>query len=274
MKPGGVGKVIAARIAGMFQKIMRIYLDSLYLAMRNARRASYQQMVEVNPTAWLLDCGCREGVNTAELAQIVRAQKVIGLDYNSKALMQASARKIIPLQADLNHHIPLAESSVDVIVATDVLEHLIDPYTFVGEMYRVLRPGGYIVLDTPNLASWHNIFALLIGVQPFSGPNITTMEDADVSIVRQMHRATHGLDEEGEYNDHPEKELTRHIVVIAYASLLRLLKRHGLIIEQVRGFGYYPLPPPIAKLFQRLDPRHTHHIVIKARKPRRQEVVL
>lgn len=262
-----------ARIARMFHKILRTYLDYLYFAMRNARRASYRQMVEVNSSAWLLDCGCREGINTIELAQIVQAQRVIGLDYNLRALKQASSRGIIPLQADLNNSIPLVNSSIDVIIATDVLEHLVDPYNFVREMYRVLRPEGYLLLDTPNLASWHNIFALLIGIQPFSGPNITTMEDADIPIVRQMHRATHGLDEEGEYNNHSEKELTRHIVVIAFTSLLRLLKRHGFLIEQVRGFGYYPLPPPIAQLLQQVDPRHTHHIVIKARKPKKQEVV-
>ncbi len=242
-------------------------MDSLYLAMRNARRASHRQMVEANPRSWLLDCGCREGLNTAELARIAQAREVIGLDYNLRVLKQASARGIIPLQADLNRSIPLVESSIDVIIATDVLEHLVDPYAFVGEMYRVLKPGGYIVLDTPNLASWHNIFALLIGVQPFSGPNITTMEDADISIVRQMHRATHGL-KEGSYNNYTEKELTRHIVVVAYVSLLRLLKHHGFLIEQVHGFGYYPFPPIIASLFQRLDPRHAHHIVVKARKPK------
>lgn len=251
----------------IFQKILRRYLDFLYLDMRNARRAFQKKIVEVSPGVRLLDCGCREGVNTADIAQIVRAQKVIGLDYNLKALRQLSARGIIPLRADLNICIPLRSESIDVIIATDVLEHLVNPFTFVGEMYRVLKPGGYVVLDTPNLASWHNIFALLIGFQPFSGPNITTMEDADVPIVKQMHRATHGLDEEGEYYNHAEKELTRHIVVVAYASLLRLLRRHGFLIEQVRGFGYYPLPPPISHVFQRLDPRHAHHIVVKVRKP-------
>lgn len=254
--------------ARAFYKIVRIYLDSLYLAMRNARRASHRQMVEANPGAWLLDCGCREGLNTTELARIAQARKVIGLDYNPRMVKQALAREINPLQADLNKSIPLVESSIDAIIATDVLEHLVDPYTFIGEMYRVLKPGGYIVLDTPNLASWHNIFALLIGVQPFSGPNITTMEDADISLVKRMHRATHGLNEEGSYNNHAEKELTRHIVVVAYVSLLRLLKHHGFLIEQVRGFGYYPFPPLIASLFQRLDPRHAHHIVVKARKPK------
>jgi predicted SAM-dependent methyltransferase len=181
-------------------------------------------------------------------------------------LRQAARRGIWALRADLNRSIPLSESSVDAILASDVLEHLVEPSVFVKELYRVLRPGGYVVLDTPNLASWHNVFALLVGVQPFSGPNITTMEDSDVSIVRQMHRSTHGLAAESEYTDRGEHELTRHIVVVAYVSLVRLFQRTGFEIEMARGFGYYPFPGWFARVFARLDPRHAHHVLIKARK--------
>jgi hypothetical protein len=36
----------------------------------------------------------------------------------------------------------------------------------VREMHRVLRPGGYLLVTLPNLASWHNRIALLLGFQP------------------------------------------------------------------------------------------------------------
>ena len=118
-----------------------------------------------------------------------------------------------------------------------------------------------------NLASWHNIFALLIGRQPFSGPNITNMEDAEVAIVRELHRSDHGLPEEGIQAEPGEPELTRHIVVIAYRSLVELVQRQGFRIESKRGFGYYPFPPLLARGLQRLDPAHAHHTCIKAVKP-------
>jgi ubiquinone/menaquinone biosynthesis C-methylase UbiE len=249
------------------QTVFKRYLTSLYIAMRNERRAAQEMLMEPDPDAWLLDCGCREGDNTVKLAKCVGTRQILGLDYNLTVLRQAAQRGISSLQADLNCGIPLEDSSVDVIVASDVLEHLVDPYVFVGEMYRVLQPGGYLVLDTPNLASWHNVFALLIGVQPFSGPNITAMEDADVELVQQMHRSTRYLPGEGEQLNHGKHELARHIVVIAYVSLVKLFERWNFQLEQVRGFGYYPLPVPLARIFQRLDPRHTHHVLIKARKP-------
>jgi ubiquinone/menaquinone biosynthesis C-methylase UbiE len=249
------------------QLLIHRYFDSLYLAMRNERRLSQEKLLELDPKAKLLDCGCREGDNTCLLAGKIGAKQVIGLDYTFSALTEAIKKGILPLRSDLNHSIPLSHNSIDVIIASDVLEHLVNPYVFISEMFRVLKPGGYIILDTPNLASWHNIFALLIGVQPFSGPNITTMEDSDVDLVRRMHRSTHGLPEDGEYHEHGEKELTRHIVVVAYISLIRLLNKIGFRIEKAYGFGYYPLPIFLAHLFQIIDIRHTHHLLIKARKP-------
>lgn len=223
--------------------------------------------MEFNPNAVLLDCGCREGKNTFTLAQKIGARQIIGMDYNYGVLHLASERHILPLQSDLNRYLPLSHNSIDMIIASDILEHLVDPYVFVMEMFRVLKPGGYVVLDTPNLASWHNIYALITGIQPFSGPNITTMEDSDLELVRHLHRTTHGLPEAGEYKDHGEKELTRHIVVVAYISLIHLLRTTGFQIEKAFGFGYYPLPVIFARLFQRIDIRHTHHLLIKARKP-------
>jgi len=253
-------------VAIALKNIVKKYLNFLYLDMRNTRRRAQKALVENDPTALFLDCGCREGDNTLELAKSIGTEKVLGLDYNLRVLRQAAQRGIWALQADLNRGIPLKDNCVDVIAATDVLEHLINPDVFVSEMYRVLRAGGYVVLDTPNLASWHNIFALLIGIQPFSGPNITSMEEADLSLVQEMRHFSQSRG--GETGPScKEPELIRHIVVVAYVSLLRLFKQRGFLIEQVQGYGYYPLPPLLARLFQRLDPRHAHHIVLKARKP-------
>jgi ubiquinone/menaquinone biosynthesis C-methylase UbiE len=248
------------------KNIIGRYFDHLYGAMCDQRYIAQKKLVEHDPDALLLDCGSRTGDNTLSLAQPIGTKRMIGLDYNLRSLYQARKRGIIPLHADLNQYLPLSDDSVDLIVATDVIEHLVDPALFVREMHRVLKKNGYAIIDTPNLASWHNIFALLSGLQPFSGPNLTTMEDADLSLVRQMHRKAHGLEEQGEFVEHGEKELTRHIVVVAYRSLIKLLVSVGFQIERAYGFGYYPLPVFLARLFQRIDIAHTHHVLIKARK--------
>ena len=248
------------------RKSAKDYLNGLYLAGRADRARFEERILEYDPQAVLLDCGCYRGEKTPRLLKYTGARQVVGLEYSLDALRQAAQQGVLPIRADLNQPMPLRASAVDVIYASNVIEHLVDPQLFVQEMLRVLRPGGYLVLDTPNLASWHNIFALLIGRQPFSGPNITHMEDSDVPLVRELHRRTHGLPEQGETTFN-EREYTRHLVVMAYRSLLEMVTRAGFKIVEKSGSGYFPLPPLLARLFQRLDPAHAHHVTFKAVKP-------
>jgi len=253
-------------IVNKLQSLVIKYLDTLYLHQSAERREFQENIFTPNQYCRFLDLGCKDGINTIRIANKIRTNWVIGIDYNFDVLHKSSQKIIIPLIADLNKSVPLKNESIDVILASDVLEHLYSTNLFIAETFRVLKPGGILVVDTPNLASWHNIFALIIGIQPFSGPNITTMEDSDLDIVRKMHRLTHGLNEEGEFEEHSELELTRHIVVIAYTSLKNLLKSVGFRIEKEYGLGYYPFPPFIAHIFQHIDIRHTHHLVMKIRK--------
>ncbi len=52
---------------------------------------------------------------------------------------------------------PVEDAVVDVVLATETLEHVPDPATFLAEAGRVLRPGGRIVLTVPFAARWHYI---------------------------------------------------------------------------------------------------------------------
>jgi SAM-dependent methyltransferase len=252
----------------IINKLLLRYFDYIYRSMRNSRRLTQERMMEKDSQAKVLDCGCREGNNTIRLSGLINATQVFGLDYNRRVLQEASHRGIRSVQADLNQNLPLKKASVDVIIASDILEHLVLPDLFLKELYRVLRPGGYLILDTPNLASWHNIFALLLGIQPFSGPNITNMAETDSPLITNLHRKNLGFTEGMKGVKEGEPDLARHIVVTAYFSLLKLFRKAGFQFEEVRGFGYYPFPPLLAKLFQWFDIRHTHHILIKARKPK------
>lgn len=72
--------------------------------------------------------------------------EVMGLDIYLSPLVQ--------ILADA-HRIPLASSSVDAVVVQAVLEHVLDPGAVVGEIHRVLRPGGLVYADTPFLQQVH-----------------------------------------------------------------------------------------------------------------------
>jgi SAM-dependent methyltransferase len=54
-------------------------------------------------------------------------------------------------------HWPLEDASVDLVLSTEVLEHVLDPAAFLAEARRVLRPGARLLLTVPFAARWHYI---------------------------------------------------------------------------------------------------------------------
>ena len=69
--------------------------------------------------------------------------------------------------------LPFADNEFDVVIFCEVIEHLlIDPLQALSEIRRVLRPGGTLVLTTPNVARLENVARLVAGVNlydPYSG---------------------------------------------------------------------------------------------------------
>jgi SAM-dependent methyltransferase len=66
----------------------------------------------------------------------------------------------------LTARLPFADESADVVLAGEIIEHIVDTETFLREIRRVLRPGGATVLSTPNILWWKHRVALLAGRYP------------------------------------------------------------------------------------------------------------
>jgi SAM-dependent methyltransferase len=97
----------------------------------------------------VLDAGCGEGYGAALLAR--DAGSVVGTDLEQEVVEHATARypSVRFQTADLTA-LPFPEQSFDAVVSLQVIEHLQRPREFVSECARVLRPGGVLVLSTPN----------------------------------------------------------------------------------------------------------------------------
>jgi 2-polyprenyl-3-methyl-5-hydroxy-6-metoxy-1,4-benzoquinol methylase len=67
------------------------------------------------------------------------------------------------IQADLNDPLALPPASFDVIVSTEVIEHLENPRAAFREFHRLLRAGGSLIVTTPNQQSIRALAALVLG---------------------------------------------------------------------------------------------------------------
>ncbi len=97
----------------------------------------------------VLEAGFGEGYGADLLAGVAR--RVTGVDYDESAVAHVRARypRVDALQGNLAA-LPLPDASVDVVVNFQVIEHLWDQSQFIAECRRVLRPGGRLLLSTPN----------------------------------------------------------------------------------------------------------------------------
>lgn len=96
----------------------------------------------------VLDGGCGTGRATAALA--ARGAKVVPLDLGFRLASYVKARyPSRPVNGNLLS-LPFADGSFDVVVSSEAIEHTPDPGAAVAELCRVLKPGGHLVLSTPN----------------------------------------------------------------------------------------------------------------------------
>lgn len=156
----------------------------------------------------LLDIGCGNGTITKIIAKAVGADKVVGVDISTRQLIQARKKGIKTFRIDLNNEgIPI-KTRFELIVCTDVLEHIFDPDHVLDEIYRLSKSNGYQLFSTPNFAAWYNRLALLLGWQPFN---------LDASLHFKGYNPLFRF-----------KEPYGHIRLFTKKSLIELFERHGL----------------------------------------------
>ncbi|WP_346764572.1 class I SAM-dependent methyltransferase [Rhodococcus sp. HNM0569] len=109
----------------------------------------YRELVPRCAGARVLEAGPGEGYGADMIADV--AAHVTGVDYDTSAVEHIRARypRVEMLHGNLAE-LPLADQSVDTIVNFQVIEHLWDQAQFLRECFRVLTPGGELLVSTPN----------------------------------------------------------------------------------------------------------------------------
>jgi SAM-dependent methyltransferase len=124
-----------------------------YAGKRDIVRYWIRRFHPLRNTDLLADCGAGTGIFAGEMRSHCRVVAVDdfeeSLDFLRARLGEESVRKGSCTQ------LPLADDSVDVLTALDVIEHVQDDRAALGEFVRVVRPGGLVVITVPALmALW------------------------------------------------------------------------------------------------------------------------
>lgn len=227
------------------------YLYKIYRQTEQANKSEILGLVEPRPGGRLLDCGCGNGEFTASVVRRAQASEAYGIECVQQRIKEAIGRGIIVTKADLNEPLPYEDRFFDVVHANQIIEHLFNTDLFLKEIRRVLRPNGYAIVSTNNLASWHNVFSLALGMQP------TPLHISNEAIVGNAFDPLRGT-------RHPSQG-DSHLRIFSFQGLRELCQYHGLGVERLESAGYYPLPPNLARLMCKLDATHGAFLIAKLR---------
>lgn len=143
------------------------------------------------PGAVLVDVACGGGLMAPH---VPAGYRHVGVDLSATAVAQARDHGVEAVRADATA-LPLADGVADVVVAGEVIEHVRDLDGLVGEVVRVLAPGGTVVVDTIADTAWAR-FSLVTVAEGLPGGPPRGVHDPDLFVAPSRLRAAfraHGL---------------------------------------------------------------------------------
>jgi methionine biosynthesis protein MetW len=115
----------------------------------------------------LLDVGCWDGRLLEKIRDAGLYQELTGVDIVEAGVKLVREKGFSAQVVDLNAGVlPFPDRHFDAVTMLAVLEHVFDPYSIIREIRRVLRPGGALIIDVPNVASVTNRARILLGRIP------------------------------------------------------------------------------------------------------------
>jgi SAM-dependent methyltransferase len=127
----------------------------------------------------VLEYGCGSGSLLLGLAREPRFSECTGVDISEKALtgvarawadLLPADKKKLHLTVPQSDRLPdVPNSSIDLVISVATLEHVVDPYVVLDELYRIAKADATLVCSVPNYAYLKHRIALLFGRQPRTG---------------------------------------------------------------------------------------------------------
>ncbi len=186
------------------------------------------------PDLRMLDIGCAYGEKTVRWANQlgIPSSQVYGIEIQRSCLLEARERlRVICLDIE-NNDLAFKDESFDLVICSEVFEHIKNIHNLIDEICRITKLGGYFLVTVPNLSAFHNRLLLILGYQPTS-MNV----------------------------------FGNHIRGFTYREFVRFTTASGAFALVVRsGHGLYPFPPGLAKWITRLYPSVSVNILLLLKK--------
>lgn len=156
-----------------------------------SRRGYYQEKIDFfleelntirNDRVNILDIGCNDGELTILYK---RFGDVLGIDINKDAINECKKKGLNCLCISVEKLVKKYKNYFDVVIAGDIIEHVLDTDIFLQNIYMVLKKKGILLLTTPNLSSLGRRIMLLFGKNPFiEYSTLLPSEEMNVGHIR------------------------------------------------------------------------------------------
>jgi glycosyltransferase involved in cell wall biosynthesis len=181
----------------------RVSLSDEYLLKESddSSHGRITQLLQFRPPSRILDLGCSSGLLSERLLRM--GHNVVGVDVNE--INGVRQRVNTFFKADLNEGIPPeVGDGFDIVLAADILEHMVNPGNLITQVRDVLAPTGMALFCVPNIAHWYPRLRATLGMFDYDQRGI--------------------LD-------------STHLRFFTRRSLVKLVERRGLAIRRVEPVG-------------------------------------
>ena len=206
-----------------------------------------------------LDIGSDNGVISYLLRQRGGKWKSADLDYRSIEAMRELVETDV-YQID-GGRTPFETDEFDCVVIVDFLEHISDDSGFMKEIFRILKPGGVLILNAPNLKlGWLMRFRQAIGLTEEAHGHLRP--GYDLNSIQELVGNDFSLDNFKTYTKFPSKFMDT-LMVLGLSLLKKDKGKHtsgrGILVTgkdlgNYRAmFAFYTLIYPLVWVFSRMD---------------------
>jgi 2-polyprenyl-3-methyl-5-hydroxy-6-metoxy-1,4-benzoquinol methylase len=160
-------------------------------------RAHMKLLDAVGAGKRVLDVGSSSGYLAKPLRE--RGNTIVGLELDATAAREAERYCERVLVGDVETmELPLEPASFDVVLCGDLIEHLRTPGAALARLRPFLKPGGRLVVSTPNVANWAIRLSLLAGRWEYTDRGILDRTHAHLftrrSLVRTLEQAGYHIE--------------------------------------------------------------------------------